>query len=446
MSSTLLTRRTLGRLPPTAGALAVSCGIGAQTAPPRPAGIEKATLTYLDRGPAYASFHKDRAEAFMKEFPGATVTGEQMTGNSDQQVAKLVAATAAGIPPDLAIHLDHSQTMRLAAGGSFLEPLDTYIARDRRLRIEDIHPEVQAQYRYQKKVYGIGHGVALSTLFVNVDLLRAAGVAPPPTDWKDAKWTMDALADAAQRVSKPNGGGGFTQVGIVAEQLSWNGNIGNWIMGNGGAFLDDMEDPKRCVLDSSQTREALQFIQDLRQRRQVWAHGDQLEGQLPQQWFANGKAAFYYGGSFKINAIVQANPSNTTWDIAPLPRFKQPMVGFGGSGVSMLAVTKQKDAAWELLRFMVDEEYNRQQFKLGLDTPARLSVLRSPEFIGAAPPPKSRRVFADSMQYGKAKNVRSVKGPEVEAAFNRSIGPLLAGTMSVPDFITQTCSAAGPLL
>ena len=427
------------------GAIAIACGGATQTAPAKPAGIERAVLTYLDRGPAYASFHKDRADAFMQQFPGAKVSGEQMTGNSGEQIAKLVAATAAGTPPDLAIHLDHSQTITLAAGGTVLEPLDTYIGRDRQLRIEDIHPEVQAQYRYQRKVYGVAHGVALSTLFVNVDMLRGAGVAPPPTDWKDAKWTMEALADAAQRVSRPNGSGGFSQVGIVAEQLSWNGNIGNWIMGNGGAFLDDLENPKRCTLDSTQTREALQFIQDLHQKRQAWADGDQLEGQLPQQWFANGRAAFYYGGSFKINAIVAANPANTTWDIVPLPRFKQPMVGFGGSGVSMLSGSKQKDAAWELLRFMVDEEYNRQQFKLGLDTPARTSVLASPEFVGSAPPPKSRRVFADSMQYGKAKNVRAIKGPEIEAALNKNVGSLIAGKVSVADFVTQACGAVSPL-
>jgi ABC-type glycerol-3-phosphate transport system substrate-binding protein len=440
-----MTRRALALgTAPALGLLAVGCGTGAGQGKPA-VSIENATLTYLDRGANYATFHQDRAKAFMQQFKGAKVSGEQMTGTTDEQVAKLVAASAAGTPPDLAIHLDHNQTIRLAAGGTILEPLDTYIAREKQLHIEDIHPEVQAQYRYQKKTYGIGHGVALSTLFVNPDMFKAAGVALPPTDWKDAKWTMDALADAAQRLTKPNGRGGFDQVGIVAEQIGWNGNIGNWVMGNGGAFLDDMENPKKCILDSAQTREALQFITDLRQKRQVWADGEQLEGQLPQQWFASGKAAMYFGGSFKVNAIKMANPANTTWDIAPLPRFKQPVVGFGGSGVSMLSGTKQKDAAWELLRFMVDEEYNRQQFKLGLDTPARTSVLSSAEFLNDAPPPKSRKVFAESMQYGKAKNIRAVKGPDIEAALNKNVTSLLNGKMSVSDFITQTCSAVSPL-
>ena len=441
-----LTRRALGAYAaPAAALLAGACGQGAGGGQAKSAALEKATLTYLDRGANYAQFHQDRAKAFMTQFPGAKVSGEQMTGTGDEQVTKLVTAAAAGTPPDLAIHLDHNQTIRLATGGTVLEPLDAYLARDKGIKIDDIHPEVQAQYRVQKKTYGIGHGVALSALFVNVDLFKAAGVPLPPTDWSDAKWTMEALADAAQRLTKPNGRGGFEQVGIVAEQVGWNGNLGNWIMGNGGAFLDDLENPKRCALDSSQTRDAMQFVADLRQKRQVWADGEQLEGQLPQQWFATGKAAMYYGGSFKVLAIKMANPSNTTWDIAPLPRFKQPVVGFGGSGVSMLSGSKQKDAAWELLRFMVDEEYNRQQFKLGLDTPARTSVLSSPEFVNEAPPPKSRKIFAEAMKFGKAKNVRSAKGPDIEAALNRNAGLLLTGRMSVSEFISQTCGAVSPL-
>jgi ABC-type glycerol-3-phosphate transport system substrate-binding protein len=232
----------------------------------------------------------------------------------------------------------------------------------------------------------------------------------------------------------------------VAEQMTWNLNVGNWILGNGGAFLDDLEAPRRCVLDSPQTREVAEALVDLRQRRRVWADGDALEGLLPQQWFAAGRAAMYFGGSFKINALRAATPADADWDLAPLPRFKQPVVGLGGSGVSMLAGIKQKDAAWELLHFMVDADYNRLQAKAGLDTPARTSVLTSAEYLGEAPPPKSRRVIGDSVQYGRAKNVRAVRGPEIETAFNQQATALFNGVLSVGDFVSQTCAAVAPLL
>lgn len=428
------------------GVLLAACGATTDQRPVA-ATLATANLTYLERGgAAYAELHKARADAFTALAPGARVTGEQMSGTTDEQLAKLVALAAGGTPPDLALHLDHGQTVRLAVSGGVLEPLDAYIARDRQLNIADIHPEVQAQYRYQKKVYGVAHGISLTSLFVNLDLFRAAGVAPPPTDWKDDRWTLPALAEAAAKLTRPNGRGGFDQVGMVAEQMTWNLNVGNWILGNGGAFLDDLEAPRRCVVDSPAAREVLELLADLRQKRRVWADGEALEGQLPQQWFATGRAALYFGGSFKINALRAATPANATWDIAALPRTKQPVVGLGGSGVSLLAGIKQKDAAWELLRFMVDADYNRLQAKAGLDTPARTSVLTGAEYLGEAPPPTSRRVIGDSVQYGKAKNIRAANGPDIETAFNRNATAVFNGAMSLGDFATQTCTAVTPLL
>ena len=431
----------------TAAAGAALAACGAPEAPRPPGAAPAAALTYLERGgPAYEELHRERAAAFVRLAPGARVTGEQMTGTTDEQLAKLVALAAAGTPPDLALHLDHAQTVRLAAGGGVLAPLDAYLARDRRLNLEDIHPEVQAQYRFQKRVYGVAHGISLTSLFVNLDLFRAAGVTPPAPDWKDARWTVAALLDAAARLTRPGGRGGFEQAGIVAEQMTWNLNVGNWILGNGGAFLDDPEAPRRCVLDSPQTREVAEALVDLRQRRRVWADGDALEGLLPQQWFAAGRAALYFGGSFKINALRAATPATADWDLAPLPRFKQPVAGLGGSGVSLLAGSTQKDAAWELLRFMVDADYNRLQAKAGLDTPARTSILTGGEYLGEAPPPKSRRVIGDAVQYGRAKNIRAVRGPEIEAAFNQQTVALLSGALSVGDFVSQTCAAVTPFL
>ena len=205
---------TTGAVGVSGGVLLAACGQESATQRPGAAALAGASLTFLERGgPPYAELHKARAEAFVALAPGSRVTGEQMTGTTDEQLAKLVALAAGGTPPDLALHLDHGQTVRLAVSGGVLEPLDAYIARDRQLNVADIHPEVQAQYRFQRKVYGVAHGISLTSLFVNPDLFNAAGVPLPPTDWKDARWTLPALADAASRMTRPNGRGASTRWG-----------------------------------------------------------------------------------------------------------------------------------------------------------------------------------------------------------------------------------------
>lgn len=418
---------------------AAACG-GA--APPAPAAkLADVTLTYMDRGgQPYAELHAARAQAMMDAHPGLKISGEQ----TSDMAAKVPALAAAGAAPDVLVHVDHTQVVQFAALGGMLAPLDAYIARDRQLNLQDLQPEVQAQYRFDRKVYGVAHGVSLGTLFVNLDLFAAAGVPPPPTDYKDARWTFAAFADAAKRLTKLNGRGGFDQAGAIVENVSLNGNAGGWILANGGAFLDDLEAPKRVLLDSPAAREVLQFLTDLRLKLQVWPVGDQLEGLTTDQWFQRGRAAMWINGSFKVNAIRSA--LQAAWDVAALPHFKGQVVRLNGSGVSLTAGGRQPDAAWEFLRHMVDGEYQRQQTAAGLDTPARTSVITGPEFLAQPAPPKSRKVFGDSIQYGKALNVRSRNGPEVEAAFNTNLTALLGGTMSLGDMITQTTGAVGALL
>jgi hypothetical protein len=55
-------------------------------------------------------------------------------------------------------------------------------------------------------------------------------------------------------------------------------------------------------------------------------------------------------------------------------------------------------------------------------------------------------VIGDSVQYGKAKNIRAPNGPEIESAFNRNATAVFGGAMSLGDFVAQTCAAVAPLL
>ena len=317
--------------------------------------------------------------------PGSRVTGEQMTGTTDEQLAKLVALAAGGTPPDLALHLDHGQTVRLAVSGGVLEPLDAYIARDRQLNVADIHPEVQAQYRFQRKVYGVAHGISLTSLFVNPDLFNAAGVPAPAHGLEGRPLDAPRSGRRGQQDDPPRTVGGLRP-------------------GGAGGGADDLE-PQHRELDPGQRRRLpgrSGGAPALRPGHPPDAGGAGAPGRpAPEAPGVGGRGG--PGGPAApavvrhrsrrdvLRGLVQdqrparATQSNASWDLATLPRTRQPVVGLGGSGVSLLAGSKQKDASWELLRFMVDVDYNRLQAKAGLDTPARTSVLTGAEYLGEAP-------------------------------------------------------------
>ena len=60
-----------------------------------------------------------------------------------------------------------------------------------------------------------------------------------------------------------------------------------------------------------------------------------------------------------------------------------------------------KDAAWELVKYLASADYQRAFISVGSDAPSRSSVLNGPAYVTDTPPPKGRKVMAESVKYGK---------------------------------------------
>jgi ABC-type glycerol-3-phosphate transport system substrate-binding protein len=367
--------------------------------------------------------------------------GEEILGTSTEQMEKLQTMAAAGTPPDAAIHFDHAQVSRLASTGGVLEALDQYLAKDATLNTKNLQPEVQAQYRFAKKTYGIAHGIALETLFFNEDLLRAAGVPPPPQDWNDNSWTGQALLEKALRLTTRASDGSLTVAGFAIQGSNWDGATGALVASNGGAFLDDLEAPTKCLLEQKPCLDVLQFLADLNLKHRVSPLAVDLSGQTLVQWFTQGKLALFLGQAYQINSIRQS--AKFGWDVAAVPAFAKQAVYLGGSGNTLLAGGKAKDAAWELVKYMTGEAYQKAQYETGGDAPSLSSVLNSTGFLNAAPPPRTRRVLAQSVPYGRALNVRSRQAAEIEAAF--ALGPMLSGQVTPVAFAQEAARRVAAL-
>jgi multiple sugar transport system substrate-binding protein len=441
-----VTRRAATLLP-LAAALGGVSGLGtACTTIPgqgKPVAPKAASMTYVYRGgPALGALADQFARQFVASVPGMQARGDELTGTTIEQMEKLQTMAAGGTPPDAAIHFDHSQIARLAATGGVLEALDPYLAKDASVNLKDIQPEVQAQYRFAKKTYGIAHGIALATLFYNQDLLRAAGVPPPPQDYGDKTWTAQAFLERVQRLTKREGDGSLAVAGTAIQGSAWDGTIGALIASNGGAFLDDLENPTRCLLEQKESLDVLQYLADLHLKQRAVPLAADLNGQTVGQWFNLGKVALFLGQSYQVNDFRQN--AKFAWDVAALPFFTKQTVYLGGSGNALVAGGTAKDAAWELTKFMSGEAYQKAQFQTGGDTPCRMSVLNSPDFLNQAPPPQTRRVLAQSVSFGRAFNVRAPRAAEIEAAF--ALAPLLTGQVTASGFAQEAARKVAAIL
>jgi ABC-type glycerol-3-phosphate transport system substrate-binding protein len=162
------------------------------------------------------------------------------------------------------------------------------------------------------------------------------------------------------------------------------------------------------------------------------------------QWFVDGKVAMYLGGAFQIAAFRKG--AQFAWDAAPQPWFKKPAVVLGGSGNSLSAGSKAKDAAWGLVKYLASADYQRAQIRIGSDAPTRSSVLNGPEYVNDTPPPKSRKVMAESVKYGRALNVRTKDAAEFVAAWRAGASALFNGQVTALAYAQDVARKVAPYL
>jgi multiple sugar transport system substrate-binding protein len=424
-----------------AAAAACSPGIGQSL----PKALPPASLWGMTRG--NLDLDSQFAQQFAAATPGMQVKIEPMGegGNQDNQIAKAKTLAAAGDAPDVFVHLDNSQVAQIVSTGGVLEPLDSYLSRDATANIKEIEPEVQAQYHVARKTYGLARGIALGAMFYNQDLFAAAGIPVPSAEWGHSSWQIDAVLNLARRLTKRDSDGSLRVAGLALRTNITLGDIaGAWIASNGGAFVDDLEAPKQCLLDRPEALAVLQLIVDLGPKIGVAPTAADLNGQDQMQWFIDGKVAMYLGGAFQIAALRKG--AQFVWDAAPHPWFKRPAVVLGGSGNSLSAGSKVKDAAWALTKYLASADYQRAQIRIGSDAPTRSSVLNGPEYVNDTPPPKSRRVMAESVKYGRALNVRTKDAAEFVAAWRSGAGALFNGQVTPIAYAQDVSRKVAPYL
>lgn len=227
-------------------------------------------------------------------------------------------------------------------------PLDPFISKDKSFKLDAWPARAQEAMKVvDSKVFGLPIRGQVSWLFMywNRDMLNKNGIPEPTPDW-----TMDIMLQHARRLVQP-GNSEFFPVGY-----SWGSfetAVAN-VRRFGGEFFEPGNGAgKKCVMDSAASVQAIKWFYD------------NIKAGLfaPRTWAANefgqGKMAFYFGrlaGERGTVANTAQNGFQWTFDVVP----KGPTGKRGGYlSVDMSQVnssTKDKDAAWELLKWMTNRD------------------------------------------------------------------------------------------
>jgi multiple sugar transport system substrate-binding protein len=101
------------------------------------------------------------------------------------------------------------------------------------------------------------------------------------------------------------------------------------------------------------------------------------------------------------------------WDIAPLPRHRQPAGILHSDAYCLTKGSRQKDEAWRFMEFALGPDGQRITARSGRTVPSLIAVSRSQAFLDPAAKPASSRVFLETIPH--IRRVPSISTwPEIE--------------------------------
>lgn len=332
---------------------------------------------------------KNSVELFKKNNPGIEVTLERLP-SGDPYTEKILTQIAGGNPVD--VMFVNAEQFYIYAKKGILLPLNEYVDKNK-FPVDKFYPKIIDKFTIDKNLYVLPRDIApVCVVYYNKDLFDAAGLKYPTNDWK---W--DDMRAMAIKLTKKNPDG-TTTFGYADDWGIWD----PFVLSNGGKYVDDLKNPKKCLLDSPEAIAGLQYRQDLMFKYKVMPSPAQLSsmgGVGASDMFMQGKAAMYLCGIWKTPYFRETMKGK--WDAAPFPVSPAGKRGYliSGGGYAILKTTKHPEEAWKLLTYLAGEEGQKQLAQTGLAQPAIKAIAESPDFLDGKPP-ASKKFLLDAVNYG----------------------------------------------
>jgi multiple sugar transport system substrate-binding protein len=319
--------------------------------------------------------------------------------------------------------LFEADAIRLAAAGQ-IDPLDEHIAGSS-ISTDDFVPAVQNLAEKMGGTYGLPWCYASQVLYYNKDLFDAAGVSYPTNDW-----TWDDYREAALKLSSGSGTSkiwGTDAFSFPGIWYSLAGQAGDPVI-NADGNLDLGDGIKR----------ALEFTNELTNIDKV-ASPPAASGQNVTDLFAAGRSAMSLNGSWAIGTYRDAE---FNWDIAPMPKDKTSYVSLHTGFYTIYKDSKQKDAAWSFIEFMMSEEGQKITSEVTSNPSAIKSLADSPVWqIGGKGGPTNWGAITDAAASSGAFGY-TLADPTTSNDLGTDFNSYLLGAKSLDDVMKNVAAAA----
>lgn len=317
--------------------------------------------------PGDLALRRQLAASFMKAHPGVKVSILVVPAlNYSTKVQTMIAG---GRPPDIF----NSGDVEIAniVQKNFATDLKPYATRDK-YSLSDFYPQVIDGLTYNNKLVGLTDNWDTQVMYYNESLFKAAGVPTPTADW-----TWADFVNAARKLT--SGSGTNKKYGAVFD--NWWAATYNQIWSDGGEPFPGKG--TKCGYDSKQSITAFDQIVSL-YKSGLSPTPSQFTNQGAEQQFLTGRVAMMLG-SGRWAAYDLRDVKKFTWKVAPVPKGSAGRSNF--FHLSMFAIprtSKNPEAAWEFLKYMVSPTGINQGLAAAQGIPSRQSIANSAAFKNSA--------------------------------------------------------------
>jgi multiple sugar transport system substrate-binding protein len=214
------------------------------------------------------------------------------------------------------------------------------------------------------------------SIYYRKDLLKKAGIDPETafTDWDAFAATLKKLKDSGAVDNKKTYA--FGSPGKQAFDLVHH--VMPFVWDAGGAELN--EDATESTINSPEAQEGVEFVADLLPEGLFDPTALEKDGQQVEDSFKGGRLAVWIGGPWVLATIprkdddVWAPVARKNVGVAPMPSGPSgdAYTFVGGSNLMMFKSSQNKDAAWELIKFLSQDDTQTAYADLMGMFPARL--------------------------------------------------------------------------
>jgi multiple sugar transport system substrate-binding protein len=285
-------------------------------------------------------------------------------------------------------------------------------------RVEDIggeaaYPEgvwTTTQVAGQDGIWAVPWFTEARAIYYRKDVLKKAGVDEEGAfaDWDAMTATLQAIKDKVPGI-EPFGSPGKKAFDLVHHVMPF-------VWDAGGAELT--EDNAKSAIDSPEAAEGVSYFADLLQKglydkSQLQRDGTQVENQ-----FKGGRIAVWIGGPWTYASVSRTDDKNWVPEarknvgIAPMPSAPGGDEGYtfvGGSNLMMFKSAKNKDAAWEVMKYMSTDDFQTKYAELlgmfpSRDEPQKAIAAKDPGYESWYEAIQQGRTYAPIPQWAQIEN------------------------------------------